>query len=905
MRTERLLAALRPARRGANRRLVHRALAAVLAVACASSPPEPPKKPALPPDPVLGAVPELPGMAPPLGRLPTDVHPRHYALELHIDPSLDRFSGTVDIDIELAHPKSVIWLHGKKLNVTRATVSGADASYREVESGVASLTLKSAVPAGTAKLHLEWDAAFGRQLRGLYRVDRNGDPYAFTQFEAIAAREAFPSFDEPAFKTPFDVTLVVPKGAVAIANTKETARAGDRITFARTEPLPTYLLAWAVGPLDVIDAPIPANAVRPVPLPFRAIAAKGRGKDLAHAVKHTGQILSTLETWFGIPYPYDKLDVIAVPDREGAMENAGAVTFAEYLLLIDNKTATLSQKRAYVAVMAHELAHQWFGDLVTMPWWNDVWLNEAFATWMGTRATQLFEPESSAELFLLDRIHDAMGVDALTHARAIRQPIESDHDITNAFDSITYQKGAAVLTMFERHMGKDAFQKGIRSYLTAHRHGNATSDDLLSALGPEVAAPFKTFLDRPGVPYLDIKVGCAASPKLSITQSRYFPLGSAGDPKQLWQVPFCARSSTGKETCTVLKAETTEVALEGCPTWVMPNAEGAGYYRFGLSKEQLSALLTKGWPKLSTRERLATVDAVRIGFSRGTARAADVFGDLAAMANDPFPSVAAAPMGMAQVAREWLFATPLRANVEAWARKLYAKTGAALGWTPSKNESSERTILRQSVLSFLTFTARDPAIRKEAIARGRAFIGFGKDSALHLDAIDSNLAGIALSAAAEDGDAAFFDALLAHLDKSDDTVMRSRLLGALASVHDPKLAERALALTLDKRLRTNEVLQPLGTQLSMLETRDAAWQWLRTNFDAIVARISPNRAGALPYYVRYCDEAHAAEMEAFFTPKIAKLDGGPRNLANALESMRLCVARRKAQEDSLRSFFAK
>jgi cytosol alanyl aminopeptidase len=855
--------------------------------------------------PTLGSVPVPPDMKPPTGRLPGDVQPKSYALELKIDPKQDRFSGAVDIEIDVAHPKTVVWLHGKKLHVTKATIDNIAATYREVSEGVASLELAQVLPAGHSKIHLEWDAAFGRQLRGLYRVDRNGDSYAFTQFESIAAREAFPSFDEPRFKVPFDVTLVVPNGSVAIANTKEKSRSGDRITFTRTEPLPTYLLAWGVGPLDVVDQPIPPNAVRKTTLPFRAIAAKGRGKDLAYAVKHTGAILGTLETWFGIPYPYEKLDVLAVPDREGAMENAGAVTFAEWLLLVDEKTATLQQKRAYVAVMAHELAHQWFGDLVTMPWWDDIWLNEAFATWMGTRATQLFDPSTNAELFLLDRIHDAMGIDALTNARAIRQPIDGNHDITNAFDTITYQKGAAVLAMFERYLGKDAFQKGVRSYLEAHRHGSATADDLLAALGGNVAAPFHTFLDKPGVPFLDIKVGCAGTPKLSITQTRYFPLGSTGDPKATWQVPFCARTSSGKETCSLLTGATTDIPLDACPTWVMPNADAAGYYRFGLSQETLSALMTKGWPSLSTRERLATADALRVGFNRGTARAGDVFGNLASMANDPFPSVASAPMGMAQVAREWLFNTPLRANVEAWARKLYSKTGASLGWVPAKNEAPEKTILRQNVLSFLAFTARDPVVRKEAAARGRAFIGFGKDSALHADAVDNNLAGIALSVAAEEGSAPFFDALLVHLDKSDDAALRARLLSAIASVREPALSERALALTLDKRLRTNEVLTPLGQQFSMMETRDAAWLWLRTNLDAVVARLSPGRAGGLPFYVRYCDEAHVSEVEAFFTPKIAALDGGPRNLANAVESMRLCVARRKAQEDSIRAFFAK
>ncbi len=872
----------------------------------------------VPAQPTLAAVPEVPASAPPLGRLPTEIQPQNYALELTIDPTKDRFSGVVDIDVEIAHPRRVVFLHGERLHVTKVTLTPEgsapiDGSYKEVHpSGVAEIDLASTAPAGHAKLHLEWDAAFNRNLRGLYRVDRNGSSYAFTQFEAISARQAFPCFDEPAFKTTYDVTLVVPEGSVAIANTKESSRNGKRVTFARTQPLPSYLLAWAVGPLDVVEPkPIPPNAVRKTPLPFRAIAAKGRGKDLAYAVANTGAILTTLESYFGIAYPYDKLDVIAVPDRDGAMENAGAVTFAEFLLLVDEKTATLQQKRAYAGVMAHELAHRWFGDLVTMPWWDDVWLNEAFATWMGTRATQLWKPETNAELYLLGRIHDAMGADALVNARAIRQPIESEHDISNAFDSITYQKGAAVLSMFERYLGRDTFQKGIRAHLEAHRHGLATADDLLSALstaaGKDVSVPFKTFLDRPGVPFVDVRTDCA---KVSFTQSRYFSLGSKSDSRQTWQVPICVKYPVGaavKETCTLATNEKSELQLDTkeCPAWVMPNADAAGYFRFGMAKEGLSALLTKAWPKLTTRDRLAVADAVRAGFARGSSRAADVFDDLAPMANDSFPSVAAAPMGMAQTARDWLYETELRPKVEAWARKLYAKTGASLGWTTSKTESPERTILRQSVLTFLAFTARDPAVRKEAGARGRAFIGFGKDQKLHPEAVDSELAGLALAVAAEEGDAQFFDALLAQLERSDDPVVRYRLLGALGAVTSQELRPRARALTLDPRLRLNEVLIPLSVQLQMVETREAAWAYLRESFDAIVARLSHARAGGLPYHVRFCDEAHATEAEAFFTPRIAALDGGPRNLANAIESMRLCSARRKAHEADMRAYFAK
>ncbi|MBI2395738.1 MAG: M1 family metallopeptidase [Deltaproteobacteria bacterium] len=898
-------------------------LACAAGVACAGAEPKPPV-PTLSPSAPLSSVPEPPTAAPPRGKLPTDVQPRHYALELHVDPKGDRFSGRGDIDIDVAHPKRTIYLHGKQLHVGQVSVTpsgGAPiaAHYREVSAaGVAALDLDAVLPAGPAKVHVEWDAAFGRTSRGLYRVQRGGDAYAFTQFEPLAAREAFPSFDEPVFKTPFDVTLVVPDGMVAVANSKETARAGGRVTFARTAPLPTYLVAWAVGPLDVVDAPpIGPNAVRTAPLPFRALAARGRGKELAYAVAHTGELVATLEDWFGIPYPYDKLDIVAVPDREGAMENVGLITFGEFLLLIDDRTATLQQRRAYAGVMAHELAHHWFGDLVTTAWWDDTWLNEGFATWMGTRAVQLWRPQYQSESYFVDRVHDAMGVDALVHARAIRQPIESEHDVINAFDAITYQKGAAVLGMFERWMGKDVFQKGVRAYLTKHAHGAAVADDLLAALsaaaGKDVGAAFRTFLDRPGVPLVEARLACDGPPRVELHQSRYFPLGSSGNPKGSWQLPICVRHPDGAktvETCTLSTGPDDNIwlATKTCPAWVLPNADAAGYFHFVLPKDQLAALTGKAWPKLTPRERLAVADAARVGFARGTAKAGEVLDDLSPLSSDPFPSVAAAPMGIVTSAREWLFDTPLRPNVEGWARKLYGKTGAALGFgAPKKSveESPERTFLRQNVLWFLATIGRDPAVRKEAAAHGRAWIGFGKDDQLHPEAVDPNLAGLALSVAAEDGDAKLFDAILAHLARTDDASVRFRLLSAIGAFRDPTLVARAQALTLDERLHTSELFVPLSVQLGAVETRESAWAWLRTNFDAVVARLSPARAGWLPYHVRFCDPAHADEVEAFFSPRIAALEGGPRNLATSLESMRLCIARRNAHDESLRAFFAK
>jgi len=443
---------------------------------------------------------------PPEGKLPEGVRPTSYRLNLTIIPERDTFSGTAVISIVLDAPASTIWMHGQSLNVTsiyatHATTRVAATWEQQTSDGVVRVKLPEALPAGRSTLQIEYTASLDTPLRGLYRVESGGHAYAFTQFESTSARLAFPCFDEPRFKTPFDVTLTIPAEQIAAANTpvhRAVKLPGglQRISFMPTLPLPTYLVAWAVGPLDVVRGPpIPPNEGRPFPIPLRGIAAKGQGAHLRYALERTGEYVAALEGYFGIPYPYRKLDLVAVPDfGAGAMENAGLITFREWLLLVDAERATENQRRAFAYVLAHELSHQWFGNLVTMPWWNDIWLNEAFATWMGNKVVRTLHPEYHAELSELEAAQRAMRLDSLTSARSIREPITSSHDIKNAFDAITYEKGGAVLTMFERWMRADTFREGIRLYLRRHQGRTATSDDLLAAsmrsVGPTSFRPF-------------------------------------------------------------------------------------------------------------------------------------------------------------------------------------------------------------------------------------------------------------------------------------------------------------------------------------------------------------------------------------------------------------------------------
>ncbi len=859
----------------------------------------------------------------PLGRLPSDVKPLRYRLDLAIVPADERFHGTIEIDVELTKPRAAIWLHGLGLTVSSTTVTprgkpAIAASYQQKhDGGVAKLTLPAPLPPGRATLKLVFDAAYDKHQAGLYRSVRGDASYAFTQFEPVSARTAFPCFDEPAFKTPWEVSLTVPDGQVAIANTHEIAREPaekgmTRVRFAPTEALPSYLVAFAVGPLDVVEAPpIPASSVRPAPLPFRAVAAKGRGKELAYAVAHTPAIVAALEDYFGIAYPYDKLDILAVPDRTGAMENAGAITFREWLLLLDD-SSPFEQKKSFAYVMAHELAHQWFGDLVTMPWWDDIWLNEAFATWMGFRAIHALEPSYMTEITELQGVLDTMGVDSLMSARQIRQPVAVNEEIHAAFDAITYRKGGAVLSMFERWVGPEKFREGIHKYLEAHRHGLATADDLLAALdgstGKSVGAPFRTFLDQPGLPYLAVTPSCEGErAAVTIAQSRYLPLGSKGDPNKSWRIPVCLRYQSGAvhEQCFLLEEASARVDLEapGCPEWILPNADSAGYFAWSLPSEWLAKLTGRGLASLPVRERMGLGRAIRAAYSAGAVDGKAALEASLALVSDPHAEVSGVAMMYFQDAFRWLDGDPLLPSVAKRVRAVYRPIYDRAGSEPKKGEAMEQKLLRRAALSYLALLGDDAAVKKRSTELTRSYLGSGGDGKIHKDAMEADVVGVILQIAGESADPALYDALVTHIATAEDEELRGNLLRGASSPRNSELAAKARGLALDPLLRQSELLVPLMSQMAHPITRPATWAWVKLHIDELVERMPPRLAGYFPMIgAELCDVAAVDEVRQLFEPRLPRLLGGQRTLANAIEAIELCAARKQAQLPSLRKY---
>ena len=407
---------------------------------------------------------------------------------------------------------------------------------------------------------------------------------------------------------------------------------------------------------------MPANAVRKHPLPLRGIAARGQGAKFKYALDNTAMIIAAEEAYFGTPYPFDKLDLLAAPDfASGAMENPGLIVYRDSALFVDEKSR-IGARQYFWNAHAHELAHQWFGNLVTMPWWDDLWLNESFASWFASKIIAEVQPALNAERGQVESSVRTMGGDSLATTRRVREPITTFTDIQSGFDGITYSKGGAVLAMFERQLGADRFRDGMRQYMAKHARGNATSDDLIEALAAVSEDPatfrkaFRSFLDQPGVPLLSVQTQCdGGSPQLRIEQQRYLPVGSPVAAAGEWTVPMCVRYDDGKgglhEQCNLVAGNPAIVPLEtkSCPSFVMPNADGAGYYRFTLNAKDQAALQAN-FDRLNEREQRVFADSITAAYAAGTIDTPAFLRAAADLAKAPEASTALAPVSRIAVA---------------------------------------------------------------------------------------------------------------------------------------------------------------------------------------------------------------------------------------------------------------
>ncbi|HEY5933011.1 MAG TPA: M1 family metallopeptidase [Kofleriaceae bacterium] len=844
-------------------------------------------------------------------RLPRNFMPTGYKARLGIDPKLADFAGTIDIAGTVSERSSVIWLHGKDLTIKRgvARKDGVEVplAITKVDEDLLQIRAKTPLDAGAWTLSIDYSGKYDVVATvGAFKQTVADHSYVFTQLEAIYARRVFPCFDEPDNKVPWQLTLDVPTALVAVSNTPQTTEhplddKTKRVEFAVSKPLPTYLVAFGVGPFEIVPAGKSKNGT-----PIRIITLAKRAADAAWAAKTSPILVDALEEWFGTPYPYEKLDMLAIPITVGfgAMENAGLITYTETLILLDPKNTSKERQHVWVLVAAHEIAHQWFGNLVTMEFWDDIWLNEGFANWVETKVMDKVDATYRAEQSVLDMRNAALAEDSIVKARQIRQPIKTVDDIFTAFDGITYNKGASVLGMFESYLGPEMFRKGVREYLASKAFGNATSNDFAAAIskaaGQDVTAAFSSFLEQPGAPEITAALECkAGKAQLGLSQRRYVPPGApAAQSSTPWIVPICVVYDKGgkrAEACTLLSQPQGTLALDTkqCPRWVMPNKNGAGYFRNVYTTAQVTALRDQGWAKLSWTERRAIYFDVVSASVTGKLPfqlAMSLVPKLLA-GNDRFtvPPALDLVTGITNFVPD-----ELRPKYERWLRTTFGPGATKAGYVPKPTDTIDIEQMRNNLIFTVAWEGRDPKLTAEAVRLAETW----RD-------LPEATRGLVLKISV-DAKPEVFDKILKDVAGEPDRARRSDMIFALANVRDVGRQKTALGLMLDSKVDIRETRYMVFAGATETN-REVARKFFKENMDSILKRL-PKDETASPLavvsvvFTSACDAKRRDEITDYVTKTFSKLPGGERVIAKNLEAMDQCIANRKVLEPEIRAW---
>ena len=889
-----------------------------------------------------------PPPVPPVMRLGDAVKPLAYEAELTIVPTQERFAGHLIVHVDLARATDFFWMNATRLDIRSATVVANGKSYaaKTVPGGhdFVGLRFATPLPQGRAVVTIDYDGTIDRtETAGIFKQQDGDNWYVFTQFENTDARRAFPCFDEPGWKTPWNVSLVVPAGDVAAGNmpiaseekvvapvVEAPVRKGNavapppapaiamkRVRFAPTPPLPSYLIAFAVGPFDVVDG----GRAGKKGTALRYIVPKGHAGEVGFAKEATPRLLEQLEDYFGQPYPFDKLDAVAIPVTVGfgAMENVGLITYQMSLMAARPEQESERFKRGYAGTAAHEMAHQWFGDLVTMAWWNDTWLNESFATWMSAKVVERTYPVWQTRLSADRRRRDAIRIDRLATTRAVRQPIDTMDDLANAFDTITYEKGAAVLSMFENAVGEERFRNGVRRYLYEHAHGSARAEDFFAAMtaeaGPENAATlagFKGFIEQPGVARLAVSLDCGADaaspPKLVLNQSRYVPSRPIGDPSfsQRWTFPACFQFGRGgdfSELCTLVQEPRTVVPLpagESCPAWVLPNRGGSGYFVSSMTAELRQQLVRT---PLLPSEVIPALDDAAILLASGEWPVDLALEFAAKFANNRQPAVSEAAIELAsEVRASWLDDAGDHDGFARYVQKNYGTKARQLGWSMRSTDREGDPQLREALLPWVADQGADAALQRDALRLARDWVGAKAPLPSGARAVLQTAARTAQGSSGRE----LLDASLDALPRAT-AADRQTLLTALGSFRDPALAEAAFDALFGERSDGRDGLTAMqrGSRDDEVTALQAV-RYLHGHYDAVLRRLPEFSGSTLPRLgEKLCDAPAKAEFDATFADRAAQNPGGARTYAQTSERIGICLAARQLQRATLKAYVAK
>ncbi len=841
-------------------------------------------------------------------RLPQTVHPDHYTLDITPDLKNATFTGNESIDVTLDEPTDHITLNAA--DITFHYVTGFGGSYARVpqakvavdkEKQQATFTFPYTLSAGKATLQIQYSGILNDKLRGFYLSKTTRRNYAVTQFEATDARRAFPCFDEPAFKATYDISLVVDSGDTAISNTaieSDTpgpAAVKHTLKFATTPKMSTYLVAFLVGDFQCTSGSSDGVAIRVCSTPDK-VALTPYGLDVAKWMLHY------YNTYFGIPYPLKKLDLIALPDFEaGAMENFGAITFRETALLIDLKTASIRTQKIVAIDIAHEMAHQWFGDLVTMQWWDNLWLNEGFATWMETKAVALMHPEWNIDQFVATDVNNTLNVDAQPTTRAIRAKAEIPDEINQMFDSIAYNKAGAVLLTVENYLGEETFRKGVHNYLAAHSYANATAEDFWNAQTATSHKPVDKIMEslvaQPGAPILTFGKPSGGSPRrVRVTQQRfYLSPGIQPDPAQKWTLPVCMKSGEGTQSCQILTPSTTRLKAPAGSLF-FANAGGKGYYRSAYTPGNYAALVASVESGLIPAERISLIGDEYARLRANKATVGDYLNLVAAVKSDSNAEVVSTALGGVDSISERVAATPEEKSAfAAWIRSTFSPQYTILG-APSESDSANTRELRAHLFEVLGYYGKDPAVLAQANQIAQNYLA-------NPSAVDPTLGQTAMTIAVRNGDAALFDQLQKIAETSTNPEFQEGALHLLAVFQDPALVQRSLDYAVSGKVRNQDAAIQFAIALHFNETRDQAWKYIQNNWDKVQAQFTTEMGADLVSATGgFCSADARDDVKKFFAGhKVASSD---QALKHALEHIDGCIELRTIQEPNLKQWLA-
>jgi len=824
-------------------------------------------------------------------RLPAGIYPTSQVIELRLDPAADDYSGNTTIKLTIDERTDRIGIYLLGLDMTRISLSG-NGAVRTLEATADDWDIQwladgQPLEAGDYELSIEFEGLYSTDSLGMHRVSFEDHDYVFTQFETVYARRAFPVFDEPGFKIPFQLTINAPAGLTVIANTpvaNSTVQDDwQRVEFMQTKPLPSYLIAYSVGPLDRAE-------IKGMSIPGFIYTPKGRADELGFVLRETPTIVKALEEYFGFDYPYKKLDFLAVPEFAfGAMENPGLITFRTDLLMLGDEASGRTAVRA-VTVVAHEVAHIWYGDMVTMAWWNDLWLNEAFATWMSMLILEQAYPQYETNLRLPQA--GAFGVDQRTSSKAIRRIVRNEAEIFDGM-GLNYTKGHAILNMLEAYVGPEVFRKSIQAYIKKYAWSNATETDLWNVIGTtsdlDVAAIASDFLNQPGFASLQLEDDG------TVVQKRYLTYGREAADLQ-WTIPLNIKYKKDGEvrrTFYLLNDKSGTIDIPAGTDWIFPDADGNGYFRWNIDSQKLYNLIDDA-DELTDREKIALLSNSGALLAAGDLTLADYLFVLNRMLDDPHPLVFLPALERLKGIGDNFVSASNRELFARFVDQALTERFASVGIDPRETDTEATVQMRPRLMRVLGQYGTDPSVREAAADLATQYLNAPAS-------VSSDLGREALRITALSGDAELYAVYKqAYLDAQSES-LKSNILAAIY-FDDPAIVRSHLDFSISDAVAAGDVTTGIRFFAAILNDHAILYDWLNQNLDAFKDKIPSFVRPMLPQlFQSSCDAHDLALLHGFFDDRG---DLYAPALAKANETIENCIARRARESEALDRFLA-